>query len=282
MMRVGSELQKRAAVCDLAPSAASSSALPEAEEIAFPMLPGLAPVAQAARRDWDAVQDRQNQKATYTLDGLGRRALKAPGVEPVQAFICALAMTARQLTGRHAPITQFFTMSRYRCSDMVTGVVTTPEVERFVDAMIAGAGSHAERRELLVRAVASQQEAARVVRRSLPLQILMSLYVREQSGFRKRFALFSQQGMGLLLKAMGRMKPAQREILVSHPEIFPEVPVVGRPGIRLPYVTCFGLHYQIWEDATVITMMPGATWQTPNDELIARLTSNFRAVQQLL
>jgi hypothetical protein len=110
----------------------------------------------------------------------------------------------------------------------------------------------------------------------------LSLYVREQQGFRKRFALMSQMGMGGLLKVMGRMKPAPREILVSHPEIYPEVPVVGRPGVRLPYVTCFGLHYQIWENKTVITMMPGATWKTPNEALITQLAANLAKVCVLL
>jgi hypothetical protein len=81
---------------------------------------------------------------------------------------------------------------------------------------------------------------------------------------------------------MGRVRPAEREILVSHPEIYPGVPVVGRPGVRLPYVTCFGLRYQIWEDKTVVTVMPGVRWKTPNADLAGLLKSNLEKTQALL
>ena len=191
-------------------------------------------------------------------------------------------MTAKQLTGRHAPITQFFTMSRYRCMDMATGVVTTPAVEAFVDAMSDDRRTRAEQRDLLTQAVASQQVATREARRTIPLSTLLSLFIREQPGVRKRYAMATQAGMGALLKVMGRIKPAGREILVSHPEIYPEVPVVGRPGVRIPYVTCFGLHYQLWNDKAVVTMMPGSTWQTPNAEVIATLEANLLRITELL
>jgi hypothetical protein len=144
MMRVGSELQKRATSCELSPASAPLASLPEAEELRFESTPEMARVVEAARRDWQMVQD--NQQATFTIEGIGRRNLRGAGVEPVPAFVAALAMTAKQLTGRHAPITQFFTMSRYRCMDMTTGGVTTPEVERFAEAMLAGRGTREEDR----------------------------------------------------------------------------------------------------------------------------------------
>jgi hypothetical protein len=282
MMRVASELQKRALSCESGPRMEGAAALPEPEEIDFPCPPGLRPFIEAARRDWEAVQDRENKQATFTIAGAGRQLLTGPGVEPVPAFVAALAITARQLTGRHPPITQFFTMSRYRCMDMVTGVVTTPEVERFADAMLDDRGTRDEKRALLVAAVASQQDAGRAARRAIPLTTLMGLYIRETPGWRKRFAIAAQMSMGAALRAMGRVKPAGREILVSHPEIYAGVPVVGRPGVRLPYVSCFGLHYQIWDDETVVTMMPGLGWKTPNAELIGLLKSNLKKTQALL
>jgi len=72
-----------------------------------------------------------------------------------------------------------------------------------------------------------------------------------------------------------------REILVSHPTIYEEIPVVGRPGIRLPYVKYFGLHYQIFEDKVVVTVMPGLDWQVPNTEFIQALKSNLDRIMSL-
>ena len=78
----------------------------------------------------------------------------------------------------------------------------------------------------------------------------------------------------------GAFEVTARDVLVSHPEIYPGVPIVGRPGIRLPYVNCFGLHYQMMADKTVITMMPGTRWSIPNEELIEVLTRQSRQNRQ--
>lgn len=282
MMRVGAEIQRRACGCDLPTGSAIGAAgvLAPVEELPFETTPELVRLAERARAERRRIED--GQRATFTIEDYGRKHLSGPGVDPVPAFIAALAVTARELVGQHAGITQFFTMSRYRCMDMVTGDVTTPEVRHFVDALLEGRGSQAEQRELLVQAAASQQEAARTLRRFLPLPTIINLFIREQKGLRKRIVIGSQGFVALVLKATGHLRPPAREILVSHPEIYPEVPVVGRPGVRLPYVKHFGLHYQIWDDKTVITMMPSVSWQTPNTEFIKQLTHNLERVSKLL
>ncbi len=279
MIRVGAEIQRRGAACRL-PPAGSSGALPPAEELAFETTPEVLKAVERARGERRRIED--GQRATFTIEGYGRKQLSGPGVDAVPAFITALEATARELVGRHAGVTQFFTMSRYRCMDMVTGDVTTPEVKTFVDALLAGKATRDEQRALLVRAAASQQEAARALRRCLSLTILINLFIREQKGMGKRIAIGSQAFVALSLKLAGRLRPPEREILVSHPEIYPEVPIVGRPGVRLPYVKYFGLHYQIWDDKIVITMMPSVSWQTPNAEFIKQLTRNLERICGLL
>jgi hypothetical protein len=74
------------------------------------------------------------------------------------------------------------------------------------------------------------------------------------------------------------MQRSRREILISHPEIYPEIPVVGRPGIRLPYVKYFGLHYQILPQRIVITLMPSVTWTIPNTQVVAELKAALDAI----
>ena len=51
--------------------------------------------------------------------------------------------------------------------------------------------------------------------------------------------------------------------------------MVGRPGVRLPYVRYFGLHYQMLDDRTRFTVMPGRSWTIPNAEFAAELGSSF-------
>jgi hypothetical protein len=80
----------------------------------------------------------------------------------------------------------------------------------------------------------------------------------------------------LILRISKNIDLMFRDILISHPAIYQEIPLIGRPGIRLPYMRYFALHYQIWEDKTVITMMPGILWMIPNNEFVANLEKNIR------
>jgi len=61
-----------------------------------------------------------------------------------------------------------------------------------------------------------------------------------------------------------------------------EVPVLGRPGIRFPYVKYFSLHYQMMNDKIVITMMPSPRLFIPNVEFIHSLTKNLNKIKSII
>jgi len=79
------------------------------------------------------------------------------------------------------------------------------------------------------------------------------------------------------LRAIGAM--SKQRIVISHPEIVPEVPIVGRPGIKLPYVDPYGLHYQMFPGHTVLTFMPGTRWRVRNAELANDIEVALRDVE---
>ncbi len=56
--------------------------------------------------------------------------------------------------------------------------------------------------------------------------------------------------------------------MISHPIISSEVPILGRPGARLMYVNYFGLHYQIDDEITTMTFMPGVDWKIQNAQVV--------------
>ncbi len=70
----------------------------------------------------------------------------------------------------------------------------------------------------------------------------------------------------------------QQWITISHPRVCAEVPVVGRPGVRLPNQQMFALHYQMFEDRTVVTVIPGTNWNVPNVEFVAELESRLKEI----
>ncbi len=278
MMRAASEIQKRAVECPVGNETRKNFvSLPPATELSWKVGKEL---CQRAQKDLQAVQD--NQQATFEIQGIGRSSFTDHNVEPVPAFILALEMAVRRLTGEMVKITQFLAMSRYRYMDLATAMVTTPEVTCFVDYMDSGDVQHDRATALLQEATSSQARECRRARRYLPLDDIFLLFVRSKKGSRRLYVLFTAVLAAILLRILGLFRPVQREVLVSHPDIYPEVPVVGRPGIRLPYLKYFGLHYQILEDRIVVTVMPSTNWTIPNAELIAELRTSLKRIQLIM
>ena len=279
MMRAASEIQKRAAECALEGEANGESvSLPLATELDWNVSGKL---VQRAQQDLRLVQD--NQQATFEIQGIGRNYFAAHNLDPVPTFILALQSATKRLTGKMVRITQFLTMSKYRCMDLVTANVTTPEVMQFVNYVDSGDLQCDRATALLREAVNSQTEACRQARRHLPFDDILGLFISSREGARGLYVQSILILTGLLLRLLGHFDPTkQREVIVSHPEVYSEIPVVGRPGIRLPYVKYFGLHYQILEEKIVVTVMPSVSWTIPNAELIAELRGSLQRIQSYL
>ncbi len=278
MMRAAAEIQRRGARWPLSDGITSTvSGFEPAKELQW-QVPPMALLR--AQRDLRPIMDQQ--QATFEIDTIGRNFFKTHNVAAVPAFILALQLTARHFIGHHARITQFLSMSKYRCMDLVTTVVTTAAVEQFVDYVLQPEFDPHRAMALMQQAIESQSQVCRVARRYNSLDDLLALYIRRSHGLKRAFIIIMVVVMNFVLRRLGRLKPEQREILVSHPEIYPEIPVVGRPGIRLPYVKYFGLHYQIYDQKIVITMMPSVSWRIPNAELIAVLRESLERIKQII
>jgi len=279
MMRGGAEIQRRAAAWRIDPPATNVPAPPTPTALAWELEPEW---RTAAERDWQLLKD--DQPATFESRDFGRALCDARGLDAVPAFVVALQHAVRRLTGRTPGITQFLAMSRYRCTDLVTARVTTPEVCRLVEALEAPASAEGAGRlsELLQEAIHSQEQACRRARRHLPLDDILTLFILTRRGLQRRWAVGVAALTAMALRATGKLKPIPREILISHPGCFAEVPVVGRPGARLPYVNDFGLHYQVWPDRTVYTLMPGLGWKIPNPQLAAELNASLARVAAVI
>lgn len=279
MARAAVEIQRRADACVLARRKTDAQVAPQpATELNWRIDQGL--IARAYR-DLRSVLD--NQKATFELKGIGRRFFSAHGVRSVPVFVLALQMTVNRLAGKTVNIDQFLTMTKYRCMDVVTAMVTTPEVIRFVEHMAEAEHRDGRATTLLHEAVDSQLCEARRVRRHLPFGVILSLFIASKARVGRLLTL-STTGLAIgLLRMLGLYEPVRRrQVLISHPRIYSEVPVFGRPGVRLPYVQYIGLHYQIMRDNIVITLMPGVDWTIPNAEFIAVLQQSLDQIREVI
>jgi hypothetical protein len=212
------------------------------------------------------VQDSQHP--THRIEAFDWDVFTAQGMDPVPVLTLALQVAVKRLTGQVARFEQFLTMSRYRCMGLVNANVTTPAVTRFVEYVEQDSYDIRKALALLQAAVESQIDRCRKRRQTLPLNLIISLYLNSRTGLKRLWV----GGIALLTVVFLRLTRALAggsEVMLSHPANYREVPVMGRPGIRLPYVKYFGLHYQILDNSILLTVMPGTKWTVPNSEVVA-------------
>lgn len=280
MMRASAEIQKRAASV----SVSEDNATPTTVRLATPVKLNWkidTRFIDRAQKELDSILD--HQQATFEISDIGRNAFSAHGWEAVPIFILALQMTAKKFTNKMIQIRQFLTMSKYRCMGLADAMVTTPEVIQFVNFMESSTVKFDQAIRLMNEAIESHKTACRHARRYLSLDAIFGLYIISNKGARRIYILLTTALMLIIMQLLRLFNPLrQREVIVSHPEIYKEIPVVGRPGIRLPYVKYFGLHYQILSDRIVVTMMPSVKWTVSNAEFITELEKNLKRIHLIV
>ncbi|HKX29250.1 MAG TPA: choline/carnitine O-acyltransferase, partial [Blastocatellia bacterium] len=244
-----------------------------------------------ARADLEKVID--TQQSSFEIRGIGKTFFASHQISGVPVFIIALQMAIKRLTGRIDIIAQFLTMTKYRCMSFVTAAVTTKEVIDFVNYLDGRDFRQSDGPELerafasLQRAVDSQIQECRRVRRYLPFQVAYDLFLmsnrKSKSRFQRLRGVIAGRIIGLAHRAgLIELTRMNRHVLASHPRTYSNLSILGRPGIRLPYIADFGIHYQLHDDKIITTIMPSLTWSFPNTALIAALEESLAQIQTLI
>lgn len=266
MMRIAAELNRRgAALAAAASDAAGPVSIAEPrwnlEAVSFePVMAGLAGL-------------RDDQQATFDLAGFGRTALENAGLRPVEFFVIALQHATYRLAGRLPSVRQMVATEQFRCGMLATALVSTPEMAALQEALRDPGAAPSALRALYSAAVESQRSVCRAERSTVGVERQLGWFMSDLGGIRRRYA---RAVMDAVWSVAGKPERARSDILISHPAIMEDVPVVGRPGVRLPYVGCFGMHYQILGDRIRLTLMPATSWNVPNERLVAELAASLR------
>jgi hypothetical protein len=229
----------------------------------------------------DVTSVRDNQESTFELTGFGRSLFNRRNLDPVAAFVCALQLAVFRSTGQIPRIRQLMTMSVYRYMDLTSAVVTTRDMVQFLHAMQDPGTPQQERRKSLRAAIDSQIALCRTARRHVSVFRLASLLAESKGRVRRAYINTVVRATKLLLRLMGLAHFGHDDIVISHPRVYEEVRVFGRPGVRLPYLRCFGLHYQILDESIVLTWMPAVKWHITNADLTAALLTALHDVGEL-
>ncbi|MCB9059533.1 MAG: choline/carnitine O-acyltransferase [Calditrichae bacterium] len=272
MMRSASEIYKRSIL---------NYPFSEKQEYSYRKLNLKFPIELKSKilEDIDSVSD--NQQASFTINDVGVRCFKKFDLEPVPAFIIALQKTMLDFTQKMVNVYQFITMSKYRYMTLLKENVSTKTVFDCVSQLENTEKTDDQKFELIRNAIDSQKDKLRKKRTRLSLDYIFKIYLCSISGIRKKYALAISQFFSLI---QGRTKlfiEPSYDVMVSHPAIFEDVPIIGRSGAKLPYVKYMGLHYQIYDDKINITLMPSTEFSVPNKEFIAKLESNLKKLLEI-
>ncbi len=274
MMRGSAEIERRAEQIPLETDDAAT--LDAAKELRWQLNPMFIERATEVAR---TVLD--DHKATFVLDGFGKTFYQNKNLAPVPAFMVAVDMAAKTLIGQHVHIAQYLSVSKYRCMNLANADATTPEVQAFVDYVEQEDFDKAEARKLMEAAIESQRKAYSMARKNMPPSQVISIFVSSQKGFKKLWITSMLATAMIFLRLLGLYKSEEMQAVASHPDIKPEIKVVGRPGIRLPYIKYFGFHYQIMDDKTVITFMPSTKWQISNQKLLETIREKLKIIDEI-
>ncbi len=278
MMRGSAEIQKRAAQIEINDTQEVSPV-----QLGFKKLNWQIPPEAIQRAQQIAQRVVDNQQATFTLPNTGKNFFKSWDLLPVPAFMAILDMAHLQLFNKHLNIFQYLSMSKYCCMNLTTANASTAEVRQLSEYLLKTENPEFEKtQQLLKKAIESQRSAYREARKYFPPSKIISLFVSTRKGVQK---IWVNLLLGLsiaILKIFGKYQPQSMDVPASHPDIFDEIPIVGRPGIRLPYARYYGLHYQIWDDKIVITFMPGVSLKFSNKELFEAIETNLQKLKKVL
>ncbi len=277
MMRGAAEIQKRAARLTIPkPSQQSPAALLPFQQLSWHIPQNMLEQSHKAYR---RIQD--DQQATFELPGFGSTLFEKLGLPGVPFFVTALLWATWEISGEFPNIHQFLSMTKYRYMDLTSTNVTTDEMIHFL-RKISRSNLHSDAAfALLQQAIQSQINRMRRARKTISIGYLMLLFSATLPRWHKLYNILIHFLTLAALKITGQFKDNRRHISVSHPYIYKEVPLVGRPGVRLPYVKYYALHYQIWPDRTVVTIMPGMKWRVPNREFIERIREKLTALKEI-
>jgi hypothetical protein len=216
-----------------------------------------------ARSDLARIAEN-DENGSFYIPGIGQAALASTGLAPVPLFVVALAIAVRRSAGRLPAIKQFVALSKYRCVGVDAVLVTTPELARFIELLSDEAAGTGLLKEALSAAVASQDRECRLARRSLSIEAFRRLFhftLGEAKSARAR--KIEKATLGILRRLRLYREPPM-DILVSHPALYPEIPLIGRPGVRMYHIKYMTLHYLIWRDSISCTLCKGSEWEVPN------------------
>lgn len=207
----------------------------------------------------------RNEQDSFRVSGTGSSFFKRHGMSPDVAFMIALHHASARFFKRPLKIFQIFSMGHFRHVGIGVTCVSFKALERVLK-QIEGTPSAEHRRNL---GVIEREHKAWIskLREGMPLHHVFHCYLTRSSKVQR--TLF--QG---LLRLIG-FESFRADVITSHPKEFPGIAAFGRPGVVLPYLKYYGLHYEIHPERIELIFMPGIKWRRKSHDEISTFAAEI-------
>jgi len=279
-IRFAADVQKIAAELPQPQSSEDSKAL--MEPLAFSADEAL--LADAGREVRQYVRAEQS---VYEIDGLAKKFFKSMKISPDSSVQVAILLACRRFFGEVLNLRQFVSVRKYRGGTLDCPYVTTREIEAFLVADGDPSIGDEERVRLLRAAVASHKDIiVKTVSGRSPKVVLNQCLVGEDEHeiqrFREVVHRYKEAGFRKYVGDIFGLDRDTADVITSALVLRPETPLLGRPGVRLPYLTHFGLHYFMTDEHILLIYMPAKRCPDQLDDLHGEVVRALSDIAELL
>ncbi|MDJ0841433.1 MAG: choline/carnitine O-acyltransferase [Acidobacteriota bacterium] len=279
-IRFTAEVQKHGAAMTVGEP--SSDGLETPREYPYEVSPGLLREA-----DSEARQYVRSTQSAFVFEGISKDFFKSRKISPDSSIQMAILLGARRYFGRSLSLRQFVSVRKYRGGTLDCPYATTQAVEKFLDAACHRETPKPELAELMRKAVQSHKDIIlKTVSGRSPKVVFNRCLVDatpEQVEFlRQRVDHYKSLGFKKYVGDIFGLDKDTGEIITSALGLKPETPLCGRPGVRLPYLTHFGLHYFVLPDSILFIYMPAPYCPDDVSELHKAVQGGLEEVREIL
>lgn len=229
----------------------------------------------------------REEQSVFEAEGFARRFFKAHRISPDSCVQMAILIGTYRMFGKVLSLRQYVSLRHFIGGTLDLPYVSTKEVIAFIDAATRGNVAPKALCSLLRAAVASHKKLILQTYKGRSPKLVFNCVPWDESLERvnflqQRLTYYKEQGIRNYVGDMFGLTEDTADLITSALQLYPETPLAGRPGIRLPYLTYLGMHYFVTDESILFSYMPAP--QCPNDlrELHEHIEQALRLIGDIL
>jgi len=223
----------------------------------------------------------------FKVESIGKDFFKSRKISPDSSIQMALLLATRKVFGHNLNMRQFINVRRFEGGTLELPYVTTQEVETFLNAAAAGNRDKRELAALLRAAVKSHKDIILKTFNGRSPKTIFNYALVGASPLKRRLArplsaFFRWLGFKKYVSDMLGTSEHTADIITSSLKIEPGMRILGRPGIRLPFLRYFGMHYLVEPNSILFIFMPAKHCVRDLSQVASAIEASLLEIKDIL